>query len=1214
MYFSPRLFAMTRGLRPRIALAAVVGLLALGASIARLALTGWVIARVFEGAPAADLVASLAVLAGLIAARAGLQYARDAVSYRTATATKIAVRRRVYEHVLALGPGFVDQRRTGDILMSLVDGVESLETFFGQYLPQFVVALTAPVLIFAFVAVLDVQTGLILLSFAVFTLFIPLMLRNWTNASGRRRRKAFGELGAEFLDSVQGLATLKAFGQSKTRGQLLAARARNLYRSTMGIVAVDGVSSAATVLGMSAGATAALIWGGVRVSNGELELSTLVIVLMLGGEVFRPVRELASLYHQGMVAMASAEGIFSLLDTPITVQEPTEDRRVADENPAPEVTFEAVDFAYEGGRRPALREMSFTLRAGETLGLVGASGAGKTTIVWLLLRFYDPAGGRVLLGGHDLRDIPIDFLRSKISVVTQETYLFNGTVAENLRVGKPDASQRELEEAARAANAYEFVSALPNGFETVVGERGIKLSGGERQRIAIARALLKSAPILVLDEALSSVDAANEAAIQQALDRLMEGRTTLVIAHRLSSVVGADRILVIEDGRLVESGTHAELAAAGGAYTTLMANQQTALGEDIITTRLDLDGGGQAPSRPAVAGVGEEGADGSAREKLGSVDAWSRLMRIAARWRLRLSLTLVTGVAHHASVTVLGAASALLVSAVFRGNELLPYLVLLAVVAPLTALFRWGENWSSHDFAYKILAEMRIALYDKLEPLAPAYLVRRKSGDLTGVVGSDVETVENFFAHVIAPTFVALLAPTVVLAVLAVLSWPLALVLLPFLVVAAISPFHAQRSTENLGTEMRNDLGELNAYVVDGLQGIREVVAFGYGKVRVKEMAERGGEYAGRRIRFLDTQAFYASLIEAATALGGLAVLTAGVWLVVEGRMDRAALPLATLLALSSFAPVTELANTLKALMDTLGAVRRIFDVHDERVVVSDGPGVSGGLTDSGLLATPSMSFHGVGFSYESLDRRAIDAVTFDVEPGHTVALVGRSGAGKTTSAHMLLRFWDPDEGWIEAGLHDLRQFELDGLRRQAALVSQDIYLFNATVRENLRMARPRASDREIEEAARLANAHEFIVSFPDGYDTVVGERGMRLSGGQRQRLSIARAALKDAPILILDEATSHLDAVNEQQVRAALKQLMEGRTTLVIAHRLSTVRDADRIVVLDSGRLVEQGDHRQLLANGGLYAQLVQTQLVSAGGRGISTTENAESTEIETG
>ena len=1198
MYFSPRLFAMTRGLRGRIALAAVVGLFALGASIARLALTGWVIARVFEGAPAADLVGPLAVLAVLIAARAGLQYARDAVSYRTATATKISVRRRVYEHLLALGPGFVDQRRTGDILMSLVDGVESLETFFGQYLPQFIVALTAPVLIFAFVAFLDVQTGLIFLSFALFTLFIPLMLRNWTNASGRRRRKAFGELGAEFLDSVQGLATLKAFGQSKTRGQLLAGKARHLYRSTMGIVAVDGVSSATTVLGISAGATAALVWGGVRVSNGDLELSTLVIVLMLGGEVFRPVRELASLYHQGMVAMASAEGIFSLLDTPITVEEPTEDRRVSDKAPAPEVTFDSVDFGYEGGRRPALRDMSFTLRAGETLGLVGASGAGKTTIVWLLLRFYDPVAGRILLGGHDLRDLPIDFLRSRISVVTQETYLFNGTVAENLRVGKPEASQSELEEAARAANAHDFIMALPNGFETVVGERGIKLSGGERQRVAIARALLKAAPILVLDEALSSVDAANEAVIQQALDRLMEGRTTLVIAHRLSSVVGADRILVLEDGRLVESGTHAELSAAGGAYTTLMANQQTSRDDDIITTRLDSDGAARGRVETATPGIDGAKPEAEARERLGSVEAWSRLMRVATRWKPRLALTLVTGVVHHASVVGLGAVSALLVSAVFRENELLPYLVLLAFMAPLTALFRWGENWSSHDFAYKILAEMRIALYDKLEPLAPAYLVRRKSGDLTGVIGSDVETVENFFAHVIAPTFVAVLAPTVVLAVLAALSWPLALVLLPFLVVAALSPFHAQRRTENLGTEMRNDLGELNAYVVDGLQGIREVAAFGYGPVRIREMAERGGAYARRRIRFLDIQAFYASLIEAATALGGLAVLAAGVWLVVDGRMDRADLPLATLLALSSFAPVTELANTLKALMDTLGAVRRVFDVHDEQVVVGDGPGVAEGLTAKGLLATPSISFHGVGFSYESPDRRAIDGVAFDVEPGQTVALVGRSGAGKTTSAHMLLRFWDPNEGWIEAGLHDLRQFELDGLRRQVALVSQDTYLFNSTIRENLRMAKPDAPNGEIEQAARLANAHEFIVSFPDGYDTTVGERGMQLSGGQRQRLSIARAALKDAPILILDEATSHLDAVNEQQVRAALKQLMEGRTTLVIAHRLSTVRDADRIVVMDSGRLVEQGDHRQLLSNGGLYAQLVQAQLVSASGR----------------
>jgi ATP-binding cassette subfamily C protein CydCD len=355
-----------------------------------------------------------------------------------------------------------------------------------------------------------------------------------------------------------------------------------------------------------------------------------------------------------------------------------------------------------------------------------------------------------------------------------------------------------------------------------------------------------------------------------------------------------------------------------------------------------------------------------------------------------------------------------------------------------------------------------------------------------------------------------------------------------------------------------------------------------------------GRAFARRRVRFLKDQAAHTSFIEALTALGGLAVMTTGVWLVAQGRLPRPLLPLATLLALSSFSPVSELARTLKQLMETLAAARRVFEIHDEPVPVRDGPGVTA-EKPSGLPEAPSIAFQRVGFSYGPGEPQALQDVSFTVGTGQTVALVGRSGAGKSTCANMLMRFWDPQSGAIRLGGHDLREYELDRLRGHIALVSQDTFLFNTTIRENLRMAREDASEADIETAAKLANASEFIEAMPDGYDTVVGERGMQLSGGQRQRISIARAMLKDAPVLVLDEATSHLDAVNEQQVREALRRLMKGRTTLVIAHRLSTVRDADRIVVLDAGLRVEEGTHRELLESGGLYARLVSAQLVDA-------------------
>ena len=1208
MYLHPRLLALAKDVRLRILLAAIVGMLAVAAGIARLAVAAVVIVKVIhEGAAFSSLTWPLIAMAGLIVLRSGLQYLQEVISHHTASVVKVALRERLYQHCLALGPGYFDQSRTGDVLMSLAEGVERLEAFFGRYLPQMIVAALAPVLIFVFMAIIDFRTGLVFLAFALLTLVLPNLFHRWNRKSSMARRDAYGALGADFLDAVQGLPTLKAFGQSRARGQLLADRARALFRTTMGVLAANSATSALTILGISAGAAVALGWGAVRVSNDELELRSLLIVLMLGVEIFRPLRELVQLYHDGMIAMSSAEGIFDIMDAPVEVKDAAP--RSSPLNLSPEVTFEGVNYAYSGGRRPALHDLSFTLNAGETLGLVGPSGAGKSTIVWSMLRFFDPQNGRILLGGLNIRDIPLAQLRDQVAVVTQDTYLFHGTVADNLRFGGPNATEDQLIAAARSANAHEFISHLPQGYDTIVGERAVRLSGGQKQRIAIARALLKDAPILVLDEALSSVDAENEAVIQEALDNLMEGRTTLIIAHRLSSVVKADRIIVLEDGRLVESGNHGKLVAAGGVYAELMAQQQDIEEDGPAVSETAHDRGerhGHAAVQDAAAFVPQPAHQGEGHHHhatpsgrhaapasaLGFLTVWRRLFGLVRPWRTELALTFLLGLAHHGSIIGLSVISALLVGQVITGGDLTVLLVLLGVFVPLAAFFTWAESWVAHDLAYRLLAEMRVDVYNKLDPLTPAYMVRRRSGDLVSIVGGDVELVEFFFAHTITPAFVAILVPAGVLATLAFVAWPVALVLSPFLLAVAISPFMAQKRSEGLGEELRSQLGDVHAHMVDSIQGMREISAFGRGPARTAEMVDNSWKFAHFQLRFLKERAFQIGFIEGMTALGGLAVLTMGVWLMTNGDITRPQLILSVILSVAAFAPISDIARTIKQLMETLAAARRLFVVHDEPVPVVDGPGVHAG----GNGHAPAISFDHVGFSYGHGEAQALHGVSFDVQSGQTVALVGRSGAGKTTCANLVMRFWDPGEGHVRLSGHDLRDFELEDLRNQIALVSQDTYLFNASIRDNLRLGKIDASDSEIEEAAQQANAHEFISTFPDGYDTLVGERGMQLSGGQRQRISIARALLKNAPVLILDEATSHLDAVNERQ---ALETLMAGRTTVVIAHRLSTIREADRIVVLDNGHAVEQGSHHDLLASHGLYSQLVATQLVGAAAGG---------------
>lgn len=1194
MYFDLRLWGYTKGVRARIFGAVAIGILAVLFGIARLALLGWLIARVFQGVPLDELIPAFVGVAAVMIVRGGLEYLRTMIAHDTAAKVQVHLRTVIFDKVTELGPAHFGLERTGDAILAMIDGVEQLEIYFGQYLPQLIVSILTPLLIFGVVVFLDVPVALVMLAAALVTLIAPQVFHTWDKNNSLGRSRAYRAFAAEFLDSVQGLATLKAFGQSGPRAKTLKAKADDLFKSTMWVLATNSLARGITDTGIAVGAAATLALGAFRVADGSMDLAPLIMILMLGVEVYKPLRDMRSLMHNGMVAQASAQTIFHLLDSTAIVQE--KEGAATPAEVIPTVTFENVSFAYPGGKRTAHADLDFEVTAGERVGFVGPSGVGKSSIVRLLLRFYDPDKGAVKIGGHDLRDLSFDAIRSQIAVVNQDTYLFHGTVADNLRVGKPDATAAEIEAACRAANAHEFVAKLPHHYDTVIGERGIRLSGGQRQRMAIARAILRDAPILVLDEALSAVDAENEAIIQDALDRLMEGRTTLIFAHRLSSVIDADRILVLDEGKVAETGTHAELMLKHGVYHRLMAAQA----EESVEQEVVIGGG-----RPLDTGIGDaptysEEAQFAATdaivkaEGLGWAGAIRELMKHIVPYKGKLALTFGFGVTRVVSFIGIGAVGALAVRAVKTGEPFVDLLILLAVLAPMAGIFHWFESWIAHDMAFRLLAEMRIALFEKLDRLAPAYMVRRRTGDMVAMATHDVETVEYFFAHTVAPAFVAALIPSIIVGVLIYFDWVLAAALAPFLILVALNPVLMRGRIDELGSRAREALGELNAHAVDTIQGLGEIIAFQRTSERRTELIERTENHHHVRLPFFRDLTFQTSLLEVATGLGGLAVVIAGAWLVDAGRLESGFMPLLTLLSMAAFLPISEISNVGRQLADTLGSTRRLYAVDSEPVPVTDGPGVADLKTEGGV----PIKLDTVDFQYEAGNRRALHGTAFDAPAGRTIALVGPSGAGKTTIAHLLMRFWDPEEGSIKLGGHDLRDYKLDDLRRRIALVAQDTYLFNDTLRANILIANPDADEAALMHALEQASLGDFVTGLPDGLETMVGERGMRLSGGQRQRVSIARAFLKDAPVLILDEATSHLDAVNEQAVREALEALMADRTTIVIAHRLSTVRGADLIVALNEGRVIETGTHDELLAKGGLYAQLVAHQLAGAAGR----------------
>jgi ABC-type multidrug transport system fused ATPase/permease subunit len=425
---------------------------------------------------------------------------------------------------------------------------------------------------------------------------------------------------------------------------------------------------------------------------------------------------------------------------------------------------------------------------------------------------------------------------------------------------------------------------------------------------------------------------------------------------------------------------------------------------------------------------------------------------------------------------------------------------------------------------------------------------------------------------------------------LALVAWPIALALLPFVLYAGLAPVVMRARIDRLGGEARDALGLLGAYVTETIQGLSDLVAFQAVGHRRAGFMQAVRDYQTTRLRLLSDLSSQTAQLEVVTGFGGLAVAVAGAWMVAAGGLAATTLPLLILLALASFLPISEIAQVSRQLADTIASTRRLHAVNAEQPAVCDGP-----LHPPAPQGGSAIRFEDVGFTYPGARRPALDGIALDIPAGATMAIVGPSGAGKTTLANMLLRFWDPAPGHIFIDGVDLREIELDHLRRRISLVSQDTYLFNDTLRANVALARPDADEAAIGKALEQAALADFVASLPEGLDTRVGERGVQLSGGQRQRVAIARAFLKNAPTLILDEATSHLDAVSEAQVRGALDALMRNRTTIVIAHRLSTVRHADMLVVLEQGRVAETGNHAELVARNGLYARLIRRQLGAA-------------------
>ncbi|CAL9084000.1 unnamed protein product [Musa textilis] len=978
---------------------------------------------------------------------------------------------------------------------------------------------------------------------------------------------------------------------------------------------------------------ALLLWYGGHLvrhhhTNGGLAISTMFAV-MIGGLALGQSAPSMAAFAKARVAAAK---IYQTIE-----HEPSIDRENDTGIELGAITglveLNNVDFAYPSRPDvPVLCNFSLTVAAGKTLALVGSSGSGKSTVVSLIERFYDPTSGQILLDGHDIKNLKLRWLRQQIGLVSQEPALFATTIKENLLLGREDATQAEIEEAARVANAHSFIVKLRDGYDSQVGERGLQLSGGQRQRIAIGRAMLKNPAILLLDEATSALDSESEKLVQEALDRFMFGRTTLVIAHRLSTIRKADSVAVLQLGSVTEIGTHEELMANGddGLYAKLIRMQEQAHEAALISARRSSarpSSARNSVSSPIITRNSSYGrspysrrlSDFSTSEFSISIDPNHRTKKLAFRDQASSFLRLAKMNSPEWTYALLGSIGSMVcgsmsaffayvLSAVlsayyardynYMRREIGKYCYLMLGVSSAALLFNtmqhlfWdvvGENLTKRVRENMLTSVLRneIAWFDREENGSA-----RIAGRLTADAHNVRSAIGDRISVIVQNTSLMLVAFTAGF----VLEWRLALVLIAVFPVVVAATVLQKMFMKGFSGDLEVAHAKATQIAGEAVANVRTVAAFN-SEAKITQLFAANLQSPLQRC-FWKGQVAGGSfgvaqfLLYASYALG----LWYASWLVKHGISDFSKTIRVFMVLMVSANGAAEALTLAPDFIKGGRAMRSVFEVIDRKTEVEPDDPDATPVSDR---LRGEVELKHVDFAYPSCpDMPVFRDLTLRARAGKMLALVGPSGCGKSSVISLIQRFYEPTSGRVLIDGKDIRKYNLKSLRQAIAVVPQEPCLFAATILENIAYGREAATEAEVVEAATMANADKFISGLPDGYRTWVGERGVQLSGGQRQRIAIARALVKKAPMMLLDEATSALDAESERSVQEALERSGVGRTTVAVAHRLATIRNAHVIAVIEEGRVVEQGSHSHLLKHhpDGCYARMLQLQRFTNG------------------